>query len=114
MNGFQSGITALVKSALTGEKTEVSENFDWDNALNTAKKHQIVPLIYYSIMYSEIEAPKDIFAETENITYQCIAVNHNQLYELEKLYRAFERSLLKESKRKAAITAGEEHRFKSV
>lgn len=103
MNGFQSGITALVKSALTGEKAEVSENFDWDNALNTAKKHQIVPLIYYGIMYSEIEAPKDIFAETENITYQCIAVNHNQLYELEKLYRAFEKGGIEYMPLKGAV-----------
>ena len=103
MNGFQSGITALVKSALTGEKAEVSENFDWDNALNTAKKHQIVPLIYYGIMYSEIEAPKDIFAETENITYQCIAVNHNRLYELEKLYRAFEESGIEYMPLKGAV-----------
>ena len=103
MNGFQSGVTSLVKSALTGEKAEVSENFDWANALNTAKKHQIVPLIYYGIMYSEIEAPKDIFAETENITYQCIAVNHNQLYELEKLYRAFEESGIEYMPLKGAV-----------
>lgn len=69
MDGLQIGVTALVKSALTGEKANITKNFDWDNALNTAKKHQIVPLIYYGIMYSEIEAPKDILAETENITY---------------------------------------------
>lgn len=103
MNGLQIGVTALVKSALTGEKAEVSENFDWENALNTAKKHQIVPLIYYGIMYSEIEAPKDIFAETENITHQCIAVNHNQLYELEKLYRAFEESGIEYMPLKGAV-----------
>lgn len=103
MNGQQIGITALVKSALTGEKANVSEKFDWKNALNTAKMHQIVPLIYYGITYSEIEAPKDIFAETENITYQCIAVNHNQLYELEKLYRAFEESGIEYMPLKGAV-----------
>lgn len=90
MNGFQSGITALVKSALTGEKTEVSENFDWDNALDTAKKHQIIPMLYYGVQYSGIALPTEIMQFLELATFKNISVSQNQLYALEQIYKAFD------------------------
>ena len=90
MNGFQSGITALVKSALTGEKAEVSENFDWANALNTAKSHQIIPMLYYGVQYSGIAPPTDIMRFLELATFKNISVSQNQLYALEQIYKAFD------------------------
>ena len=44
MTDFQIGILKLVKSALTGESVSVPGDFDWEEALTTAKKHQIIPV----------------------------------------------------------------------
>lgn len=90
MDGQQIGIIALVKSALTGEKAEIPENFDWDNALNTAKKHQIIPMLYYGVQYSGITPPTEILQFSELATYKNIAVSQNQLYALEQIYKAFD------------------------
>lgn len=90
MDGQQIGIIALVKSALTGEKAEIPENFDWDNALNTAKKHQIIPMLYYGVQYSGITPPAEIMQFSELATYKNIAVSQNQLYALEQIYKAFD------------------------
>lgn len=90
MDGQQIGIIALVKSALTGEKAEIPENFDWDNALNTAKKHQIIPMLYYGVQYSRITPPTEILQFSELATYKNIAVSQNQLYALEQIYKAFD------------------------
>lgn len=103
MNKLQNGIISLIKAAITDKKAVLSDDFDWASALELAKKHQIIPLVYYGIMYSEIEAPKDIFAETENISYQSMAISHNQLYELEKLFRAFEDSGIEYMPLKGAV-----------
>lgn len=90
MDGQQIGIIALVKSALTGEKAEISENFDWDNALNTAKKHQILPMLYYGVQYSGITLPAEIMQFLELATFKNISVSQNQLYALEQIYKAFD------------------------
>lgn len=90
MDELQTGIIALIKSALTGEKAEISENFDWDNALNTAKEHQITPLIYYGVRYSGLEPSSEIMQFLELATYKNIAVSQNQLYALEGIYKAFD------------------------
>ena len=57
MTDFQIGILKLVKSALTGESVSVPEDFDWEEALTTAKKHQIIPVIYYGAKYSSLTPP---------------------------------------------------------
>lgn len=90
MDGQQIGIIALIKSALTGEKAEFSENFDWDNALNTAKKHQILPMLCYGVQYSGITPPAEIMQFLELATFKNISVSQNQLYALEQIYKAFD------------------------
>lgn len=103
MNNLQIGIIGLVKSAVKGEKAVLPNDFNLSAALRLAKKHQIIPLIYYGIINSGIRIPEDVFAQIENISYKSIAVSHNQLYELENLYRAFERSGIEYMPLKGAV-----------
>lgn len=103
MNNLQIGIIGLVKSAVKGEKTVLPNDFNWSAALRLAKRHQIIPLIYYGIINSGIRIPEDVFAQIENISYKSIAVSHSQLYELENLYRAFERSGIEYMPLKGAV-----------
>lgn len=90
MNELQTGIIALVKSALTGEKVDIPENFDWDVVFKTAKRHQIVPMIYYGVQYSNITLPSEIMQRLELATFKNIAVSQNQLYMLKQIYKAFD------------------------
>ena len=103
MNNLQIGITDLVRSAVKGEKAVLPNDFNWTAALRLAKRHQIIPLIYYGIINSGIRIPEDVFAQIENISYKRIAVSHNQLYELENLYRAFERGGIEYMPLKGAV-----------
>lgn len=90
MTDFQIGILRLVKSALTGESVSVPENFDWEEALTTAKKHQIIPLIYYGVKYSSLTPPEDIMRILELATFKSVAFSQNQLYALDCIYKAFD------------------------
>ena len=89
MNETQIGIISLIKSAITGEKAVISKDFDWQNAIKAVKKHQIAPVIYYGIINSCIKVSEDLLSLLENTTCQCIALNHNQIFELENIYKAF-------------------------
>lgn len=50
MNTQEKGILLLVKSALNGKKYNLPDGFDFSEAYQTAKSHQILPLIYYGAM----------------------------------------------------------------
>ena len=103
MNETQIGIISLIKSAITGEKAVISKDFDWQKAIKAVKKHQIAPLIYYGIINSCIKVSEDLFSLLENTTCQCIALNHNQIFELENIYKAFNESGIEYMPLKGAV-----------
>ncbi len=90
MTDFQIGILKLVKSALTGESVSIPEDFDWEEALTTAKKHQIIPVIYYGVKYSSLAPPEDTMRILELATFKSVAFSQNQLYALDCIYKAFD------------------------
>lgn len=90
MDGSEIGIVRLVKSALTGEKVNISENFDWDRVIDISRKHQIISMIYYGTLNSNIAVPEKIMRALELETLKNIYVSENQLYELAVIYKAFE------------------------
>ena len=103
MNETQIGIISLTKSAITGEKAVISKDFDWQNAIKAVKKHQIAPLIYYGLINSCIKVSEDLLSLLENTTCQCIALNHNQIFELENIYKAFNESGIEYMPLKGAV-----------
>ncbi len=64
-------------------------DFDWERALKFAKKHSIIPLIYYGTMHSGAEIPKGVAKHMELATYNSVSVDQNQLYCINKLVDAF-------------------------
>ncbi len=90
MDKLQAGVISLVKSAVTGEKANVPESFDWAAALKLAKKHHIVPMLYYGVRYSDLDVSREIMQELELLTFKNTAISQNQLYELQKIYNAFD------------------------
>ena len=55
------GVISLIISTLTKAPVSLPEGFDWNAAYELAKRHQIIPLLYYGIHYLKHEVPKDIF-----------------------------------------------------
>ena len=90
MNELQTGIINLVKSALTGEKENLPAGFDWNAALKTAKKHQIMPMIYYGVQNSGITVQAEVMQALELSTFENVFVSQNQLYALDVIYKAFD------------------------
>ena len=59
MDKLQTGIIRLVKSALTGEAVAIPADFDWNAALKTGKKHQILPMLCEGVANSGIDLPPE-------------------------------------------------------
>ena len=87
---FVLGVIALVKSACTGEKAVLPDNFDFRSAYSLAKKHSVVPLIYYGMENSGIETDADLSSKYFLAVGQSIAIGEKQIFELSNLSREFE------------------------
>ena len=78
---FISGVISLVKSAFTGEKAELPDNFDFAQAYALAKSHRVIPLLYYGIVNSGIELEAELNNKYFAATCQSIAVGEKQKFE---------------------------------
>ena len=89
---FISGVISLVKSAFTGEKAELPDNFDFAQAYALAKSHRVIPLLYYGIVNSGIELEAELNNKYFAATCQSIAVGEKQKFELSNLSTEFEKN----------------------
>lgn len=90
MNIQQSGIIALVHSALTGQKHILPNEFDFDSAYKCAKLHRIVPLVYYGIINCGISIDEETNSKFFSDTCQAIMVNQKQTFSLSRISNEFE------------------------
>lgn len=90
MNSSQIAVINLIKSAVTGEKAFIPEEFDFEEIVTVSKNHQIAPLLYYGIINSEIKIQDAVFTHIEKLAYQSIAITQNQTYELNRICDAFD------------------------
>lgn len=87
---FMLGIISLVKSAITGEKAELPEHFNFCQAYLIADSHRVVPLLYYGIVNSGIELEPEVSKCFLASTCKSILVGEKQSCELSNLMEAFE------------------------
>lgn len=90
MTSFQKEIILLVKSAIDGVKVEISKDFDWDKAITIGKKHNILPLLYYGVINSEIELEPQLKTILENFAMQYLYVDIKQSHHIDLILNAFE------------------------
>ena len=90
MNTQQSGIIALIHSALTGQKHILPNEFDFEAAYKCAKTHRIVPLLYYGIVNCDISIDEQINNKFFSDTCQAIMVNQKQTFSLLRISNEFE------------------------
>ena len=87
---FISGVISLVKSALTGEKAVLPDDFDFTAAYKLAKAHGIIALLYYGIADSGIPLDEKLNQKFLAGILQGIAVCQEQMEELAALSAKFE------------------------
>ena len=86
----QKNLILLLKSALLSEKSIISNEFDLDWAIKVAKKHQIIPLLYYGALNCGIDNNIEEMQRLFKTTCFCISFDKRQSFEINKLFNAFE------------------------
>ena len=86
------GIILLIKSAITGEKHTLPEDFDFEAAAKVAKKHQITALFYYGALNCGISEDLPIMQKLFMLTCGLISLSERQNYELNNLFQKFDAS----------------------
>ncbi|MBR2489005.1 MAG: nucleotidyltransferase family protein [Clostridia bacterium] len=90
MNTLHSDIIKLVKSALTGEKLSLSDSFDVETAFNIAKRHSVIPMIYYGAINCGVDSANPWMQQMFFNTCTNIAYNEKQMHEIANVLKAFD------------------------
>ena len=92
MDSQKTGMILLIKSALTGEKYTLPEDFDIEAAAKVAKKHQIIALFYYGALNCGISEALPVMQKLFMLTCQLVALSERQTFEINNLFKVFEES----------------------
>ena len=95
MNDLQKGTIALIKSALTGEKNSLPENFVFADAVALAKKHEIYTMLYYGALNCDVSGNDILMQDLFLITCQTLALAERQKYFLNLIFNAFNEAHIK-------------------
>lgn len=90
MTNIQKDFILLVKSAITGEKYELSEDFRLKSLISIAKNQGLLAVLYYGALNCGIDT---ISKEMQELFISCcgyISRNEAQNYEIKRLCKAFE------------------------
>ncbi len=90
MTSLKQGIINIIKSAITGEKLSLPEDFSVKEAITVAKKHQIINLFYYGALNCGISPSDPNMLSVFNIVCANISRNERQTYEYGRISEAFE------------------------
>ncbi len=88
MNLLYQIVLKLIKSGLTEKPTQITEQVDWKGLFSLSQKHQIVPIIYYGVTYSGLQAPDEYLEHTMHAVVQ----EQEQLNAFDRITTAFEKS----------------------
>lgn len=87
MNKNYAAILSLIKSALTGVCVVVPKDVDWDLIFRLCQSHQIIPMICYGMINSDLQFPqKQLFLDG---TMQAALVEQEQLNMFSQICRKF-------------------------
>ena len=90
MTDFQKVIVLLIKSAIDESEERIPQDINWNEVILFGKKHQIISLLYYGVLFSKLQIDSDIKKTLENLTFQYILRDQNQQYYVDKIQNAFE------------------------
>lgn len=103
LSSLEKGIITLVKNALNGEKQTLPDDFDFVEAYKIAKKHQIIPIIYYGGAHIDSFVSSAIGTKFLVNTMALAAYSENQLNEIDTLSKAFKENGIEFLKLKGTV-----------
>ena len=95
MTEFQKNVIALILAAIGGNEPHISGNIDFEQLYNTAKEHQIIPLIYYGLSKSPKLKDSAELMHFFKDTCMLIAFSEKQKSVISKICGVFEKSDIK-------------------
>ena len=90
MQALQRGVIDLIKACLTQEKAYLGTDFDWAAAYQIGRSHDILPMLYYGIVQSEIQIPAELRDALRLETIKSAMLDQNQSREVEGIERSFQ------------------------
>ena len=90
MKDLYRDIINLAKSAIKGEKCELSKGFDINEAFKIAKRHSVIPMIYYGALNCGIDNGTPKMQEMFLSTCGSISYNAKQMWEIENIFKKFD------------------------
>lgn len=89
MNDFHNSVIKLIDSALTGKSYDFSSDLDLEKVYKLAKKHNIVPLIYYGALNSALDSNSKTMQEMFANTCQNMYVSMQQMHLIDETFECF-------------------------
>ena len=90
MDSTQLGLIRIVDSAVHEKQNILPADFDLNAAMKIAKKHQIIPMLYYGALQCGISAKIPQMQQLFVQTCQYVAVNEKQMQALGEIFSAFD------------------------
>jgi len=90
MDKLQKEVILILKSALTGEKYTLPDDFDIEGVYKTALKHSVVSMMYYGMINCGVNDSSPQMQQLFMKTCQNIVTCEKQMYELKRLFEAFD------------------------
>jgi len=103
LSAFENGIITLVRNSIKGEKQTPDADFDFDAAYSFAKKHQIIPLVYYGAAHIDSFVNSQAGAKFLITTMTLAGYSETQLAEIDKVSSAFKESGIEFLKLKGTV-----------
>lgn len=91
----QQGIIAIIKSALSGQKYDLPEGFNFEKAVAYAIRSQITGMVYHGAVNCNISPDSVCMQKLFSNVCVTVSVDEQQLYELSKVKKAFDESGIK-------------------
>lgn len=90
MNTQQQGIITLIKSALTGQKLELPQDFSLEAADKLVRSQGLLPLIYQGAYQCGIDGKAEIMQRYQKHYFRLLLHSEQQLRAAERIFRAFD------------------------
>lgn len=90
MNSLQRGVTAIIYSALTGQKISLPEDLNFSECVKIAKRHRIEVMFYHGALNCGFEQNEPLMKELFMSACKSIVLSEQQSYAFAELLRAFD------------------------
>lgn len=90
MNTIYRGLFVLVKSALTGQKLELPEGFDLEQADTLIRKQSLIPLIYPGALLCGLNPKSELMQKYQVQYFRHLVISQRQMDAVAKLCDTFE------------------------